>query len=126
MMMSSAIQRSREGSGRLRWEHKNLRMARVVSLKSMQEQPQIPFGLAQGRLSTHHPRTEERFGAPFAEDDSDYFCYEFLGQDQGALIDLLPPPNRKDLPCADYRLLEVRPGPENFRPLVEFQSSGSS
>jgi hypothetical protein len=34
----------------------------AASRKLIEEQPQIPFGFAQGRLSTHHPQTEERLG----------------------------------------------------------------
>jgi hypothetical protein len=34
----------------------------VVTPKFIEEQPQIPFGVAQGRLSTHHPQTEVRLG----------------------------------------------------------------
>jgi hypothetical protein len=30
--------------------------------KCIQEQPQIPFGFDQGRLSTHHPKAEKRLG----------------------------------------------------------------
>jgi len=31
-------------------------------LLSSEVQPQIPFGFAQGRLSTHHPQAEVRLG----------------------------------------------------------------
>ena len=35
-------------------------------------------------------------------------------------------PNREDLPCVDYRLLDVGPELSFFRPLVEFQPGRSS
>jgi hypothetical protein len=34
----------------------------AANQRLIEEQPQIPFGFAQGRLSTHHPQTEERLG----------------------------------------------------------------
>jgi len=34
----------------------------AVSLKFMQEQPQIPFDFAQGRLSTHPPKLKDVSG----------------------------------------------------------------
>jgi hypothetical protein len=36
-----------------------------------EKQPQIPFGFAQGRLSTHHPQAEKRLG-PRSLDDSSF------------------------------------------------------
>jgi len=36
--------------------------ASVVTPKFIEEQPQLPFGVAQGRLSTHHPQAEKRLG----------------------------------------------------------------
>jgi hypothetical protein len=36
--------------------------AGVVSMKFFEKQQQIPFGFAQGRLSTHHPQAEKRLG----------------------------------------------------------------
>jgi len=34
----------------------------VVSQMFFEKQLQIPFGFAQGRLSTHHPQAEKRLG----------------------------------------------------------------
>jgi len=34
----------------------------VVSRMFFEKQQQIPFGFAQGRLSTHHPQAEKRLG----------------------------------------------------------------
>jgi len=36
----------------------------VISVDFMRGQKQIPFGFAQGRLSTHHPRTPPRRRRP--------------------------------------------------------------
>ena len=38
------------------------RFSRVVSHLFFEKQQQIPFGFAQGRLSTHHPQAEKRLG----------------------------------------------------------------
>jgi hypothetical protein len=40
------------------------RINSMVSQKLIEEQPQIPFGYAQGRLSTHHPQAEEYAWGP--------------------------------------------------------------
>jgi hypothetical protein len=40
----------------------SIHSASVVSRKFFEKQMQVPFGVAQGRLSTHHPPTEVRLG----------------------------------------------------------------